>query len=715
MPRLLKLSLLFILASFSTAAIAAAPKSELIPSGPKAYTQAKFDLSRIPFCKRCIIGAYDKFGTRDSKWDRPAKRFLQSYVDRIVGKRTAKDDRDLVEQGKAAVDAGCSDPLVLDSYGTALDLTNEAAQAEPILNRAITNFRTSGYPKCRCVMAPAHLYGVLRELGTLTSEEQTQLRDLMVKQAAEAFHNRDFKPDEERIAMDILTRTVAGCFDNDGGLGELYSAVLGTQGLSPWEAKYVRGCYEIDLAWKARGTEFANKVTAAGWEGFEQHLTAANKLLHEAWKLNPSHPEAATAMIKVAMGGCAGKNETTRLWFKRAVAAQVDYLPAYDAYMWAIRPRWGGSIEEMHAFGVECLKTRRFDTQIPWLYLTSIGQITCELDGDKRYWKSPETQARVQALFDGYTKANNPKIGNADQCASMAAAFAALSERYTEAKKIIGSLGDRLDTRLFRLYFPNDCSDGVKYVQIWGGAWAEQLRRASKLLNSEAYSEALAIYKDIQGQADKDRYAGPYVRDCIESATMQKTFSEGKWVELNPRLDSENWGVHGDWKLAGQGAIQGTPDNQGLSLLCNVSFGDRYEIKGAIEFLSGKDEAQNAGLVLNSSNSARFMLFYRDGDMAAATNGAGSQSVIEHAGVQDKNNFLVQQWDDSITVHLNGKLLQNAFELRRILPIDHAPRVGIMGHMSKSSSLVKFSNLQIRRLSLQPDGSSPEQIPTART
>ncbi len=698
MLRLLKCLLLVFLVSCSVT-MAAPAKPQFIPCGPKAYTQAKFNLSRLPVCERTIISAYDKYGKHDAKWDDQAKRFLHSYVDLIVGKRTSKDAPGLAQMGKAAVQAGCDDALVLDSYAMALYMAGKIGEAEGILPVAVTNFSSSHYPKFRCALATAHLYGILSRDLMLTPERKAQLREQLIKQTVEAIDEGTFRHGEDRIAADFIENNVASCFDADGGHGDLYSAILKCRGLSPWLAKYIKGCYEIDLAWKSRGCGWASTVTEDGWKGFEQHLSAANRVLHEAWKIHPDYPEAAAMMIKVAMGECANEGETPRLWFKRAVTAQMDYAPAYAAYAWAIRPRWGGSLREMEELGIECLKTRRFDTEAPWQYYSQISSITSELDGDKRYLKKSETWTRMQVLLDGYGKANNPWALSADQCASAKAGIAAMSERFPEAKKILDSLGGRLDNNVFAQYYP----DGAKYVHIWGGPFGEALKTAAKLDDSEAYGQALAVYKDLEGKAAGDKYAAPYVRDRIEAIGLAKAFAEGKWAELHPRFDSDDWMVHGNWKTVDGGAIEGRVGSNGFSVLSNVSFGDRYEIRGEFEFVSGKDEPQNAGVILNSSNSIREVLFYRDGDKCVAENGA-DKKVVEKVGVQEKNTFLVQHWDDNVTVYLNGKLIQNAVELKRYLPIDHKPRVGVVCNMTKPASVIRFRDLQVRRLTEAPGG-----------
>ncbi len=52
-------------------------------------------------------------------------------------------------------------------------------------------------------------------------------------------------------------------------------------------------------------------------------------------------------------GDAPQPGEDARTWFDRAVAAQFDYWPAYQARLVFLQPRWGGSYEEDLALAAE--------------------------------------------------------------------------------------------------------------------------------------------------------------------------------------------------------------------------------------------------------------------------------------------------------------------------------------------------------------------------
>jgi hypothetical protein len=168
-----------------------------------------------------------------------------------------------------------------------------------------------------------------------------------------------------------------------------------------WVTEYYDGKREIDEAWKARGKDFANAVQPEGWKGFDEHLALARTHLVKSWKLNPAFPRAAAAMIKVAMGE-ETETEPMRTWFDRAVAAQLDYMPAYASMRWGLRPRWKGSVEAMTAFGEECLRTGRYDTAVPFEYVLAMKDVSGELEDKGAIFANPKVNGKLLEALNGY-------------------------------------------------------------------------------------------------------------------------------------------------------------------------------------------------------------------------------------------------------------------------------------------------------------------------
>lgn len=210
-----------------------------------------------------------------------------------------------------------------------------------------------------------------------------------------------FAPDEIWLLAD---------FTGFGFFPDLFEAradrvleIAESHNLPLWYLELLRGRHHINLAWKVRGTGFANTVTETGWTGFREHLQIAREHLEESWRLAPQYPFAAKAMITVSMGSSPDAATEMRQWLDRSIAAQADHWPAYEAYLWGIRPRWHGSHEEMLAFADECLATGRFDTNVPIYYLSTVRKISA--DEGRGIYRRPDIYEGMRRSLDGYLDA----------------------------------------------------------------------------------------------------------------------------------------------------------------------------------------------------------------------------------------------------------------------------------------------------------------------
>ena len=110
---------------------------------------------------------------------------------------------------------------------------------------------------------------------------------------------------------------------------ETYDAVRRNPKADPYVVALLGARCNRDEGWQARGTGWAYQVTPEGWRGFGEHLVKARELYLQAWTLRPDFPEAATGMIGLTMADYGVTGSSVYTWFNRAIAAQVDYRPAY--------------------------------------------------------------------------------------------------------------------------------------------------------------------------------------------------------------------------------------------------------------------------------------------------------------------------------------------------------------------------------------------------
>ncbi len=228
---------------------------------------------------------------------------------------------------------------------------------------------------------------------------------------------------------------------------DMLEALNQREDLDGWVRNTIAGAVQIDIAWAWRGGDTADAVSEAGWEKFGQHMKRARDLLVAAWQTQPDRPEPAGHMIAVAMAGHA--DESPRVWFDRAVAAEMDYPPAYLKLSNSLLPRWGGSHQEMVRFGLDCLRTQRFDTRVPLQLFTQVLAVENGTGRTDRFWRNPQVYAKLKEMFEGYEKMPTPTDEQRhgpplDWVASMHAAVALRAGRWDDARPLLDKLQGKL-------------------------------------------------------------------------------------------------------------------------------------------------------------------------------------------------------------------------------------------------------------------------------
>ena len=267
---------------------------------------------------------------------------------------------------------------------------------------ATTDFRAYYAARClSCALNP-------------DSDEGKRVKKLKVDWFLESLSDGTYHRGEERIAL-LSFPNMSGFGDAGPFMSKEWEnylpAVIENQKIDHYVKDTILAeCY-LNRAWQARGRGWSSEVTEKGWREFEKATKAARKPVAEACRLHPEYPEAARYMIELAALGYAGPEDTPKRWFDRATKAQIDYLPAYQTYFHFQLPRWGGSIALLNRAGVDCLKTGRFDTDAPWQYFVALRDyVTNDTDGDKSYWRKPETAKYLQMMFDGYANPAEPRL-----------------------------------------------------------------------------------------------------------------------------------------------------------------------------------------------------------------------------------------------------------------------------------------------------------------
>jgi len=349
---------------------------------------------------RTTLAVYEQSGKCSPAWNAAAREVIEAFnrVNSEFPDHPAFSS--ILDPARAVIDKGCHDPLLLYIYGKALfetqnfGATQNYQAAIPYLREAMDGFAASKYPKILTRHAPDLLAQCLEKTGQQDGLSKT--RQQALAWTVDALTDGSIKPGEEPIILDTQ-ESLDQIYS--APLPELLDALKARKLETLYVSRVLEGRYHISMGWEARGHVSAKQVTPNGWKIYHKNMAEAEAILVPAWKAHPEFYEAPEEMITVAMG--RREAGSTRMWFDRTVAARFDEMSAYDAYAKSINPYWYGSCDAMYKFGLECLRTNRFDTQVPfylWIMHDSIRDI------DHQAWSRLNVYPQLKVMFSGYAK-----------------------------------------------------------------------------------------------------------------------------------------------------------------------------------------------------------------------------------------------------------------------------------------------------------------------
>ena len=306
--------------------------------------------------RRTTVGAYDKAGNKDPKWDKQARESLEYAARMFCAYRYPAGAYDeLRKLTKAAIDAGCNDPLVVHLYNRSLGGLKYPATAE--MRKGAKALGNSRYPAFRRgahalsadvaedrPSGPADVDAVLAVLPeSLVSDERNEF-----------WEDRWFRAYSSLIKGYRKTGLSA-----TAAYGRIDAELAKVPELNVLRLQ-VRGQFWEDYGWEARTQAFAPDVPAEGAVAFEKRLAEARKAFDEAWRLRPDDYRTALARLEIEKSIGGGDRQAMELWFDRAMKADGDGRAACWTKLDWLDPKWYGTPEEMLAFGKACRDTKNW-------------------------------------------------------------------------------------------------------------------------------------------------------------------------------------------------------------------------------------------------------------------------------------------------------------------------------------------------------------------
>jgi hypothetical protein len=721
--------------AYGTARAAAPGETGPRPSDPipdRGPTAALSPDSRLldPWYERVFLGSYRKVGRRSPKWDADAEAFIRASAAEMMHGSTGPSVADLVARGRTLRTAGCDDPTILYLAARAeFNADNESREASGLFERAVTGMHEVPYPRAAAFLAAAGLRADYerRNEGTGKREElaPTELRWFL-----ESLDDGSYGRDEDVVLLNNLGRLWVWSPFFDKNRAAILRAVDAHAWIDPWMRLYLAGERALDDAWNARGTKLAHKVTQEGWKGFEASLEVARKALTASWRARRDRPEAAAAMIRVAMAG-GSPGESPRLWFDRSVSARFDYETAYRALINALRTRWSGDPAALPAFARACAATRRFDTIVPFMAFEAVDQLEWDLINEARprdpesdaglpfpstrrppsVYRDPELYDMVAAVLERYRRETAQT--NWHRYASLQAAIAYKAGRYEEARGFLHDCGGVLSSEARKTV---DESLLEARIEAYAAPEGAAIRRAEKLYQDGEAAQAASVFEKALTEAVQA--ARPYLAQRLAAATMETKLAEGDTVRLLPPPGLEGWTpLMGSWIVEKDGSLLGTSGLAGLLIIADARVGSDFEVDADVEIASTSNGQFQAGIVFgeapsmrsNRWSSFRWKNTAHEGEVAYFSRHFYFPKQSVKRKIPLRNRVVIQSWNGRLSAWLDGEAVVTDYAPEWNPPRSADNQVGFGAYVDDNTYSLRYRDVKLRRLTSPP---SPPSRPS---
>jgi hypothetical protein len=285
--------------------------------------------------------------------------------------------------------------------------------------------------------------GKMSEIVTLIARAKSRFGDVISD------------PDISRVQMmglfKLLENTSVAVYQDRRALPNSLFEQLKASQVDQSTVYTIRGLFNVNYAWDARGGGWANSVTEDGARLMEERLARADSALEYAWKLDPTNSAAADGMISVELGQGQGRDRM-ELWFDRAMKADPDNYQACVDKLYYLEPKWYGSGAEMLKFGRECLAGGNWDAGIPYILIKAHMHFAQYTDAgwtaapQKAYFQlDPQNWEEIRSTYQEYRKHRPSCVSEELQFARVAA----WTNHWDEANQMLDETGGAMDFDVF--------------------------------------------------------------------------------------------------------------------------------------------------------------------------------------------------------------------------------------------------------------------------
>ena len=673
-----------------------------IPSGPDVPTSQAFDERYDALLRDQIIGAYERVGSHNRRWDAAVNRLFEEMYRRWSDHPQARDYATLQTMAADVVNRlRCDDALAIYIMANVLDNQRRIDAAMPWLERAAAALGESGYSKKFEALAWRRIADNYRRMDRArdASNAYEKSRAAWIGYGLEAGVRDDPR---------IYWRIVYGDFMVGAPAEQsvlLHEEAVANGRLDAWVVKMMEMASHSRRAWEARGNGDARTVTDRGWILFERHQEIAAGLAVEAHEMRPDFPEAAAELIGIARAGYAPDGTDERYWFDRAVAAEFDNDTAYGSMLNSLMPRWEGSFEEMLAFGTECMETGRYDTDVPYVFFRALKSIVVDTD-------TFEPLIQIEAIDDGLVRM---LMGYLDEgghgsryydCLLAAVHYAA--GRYFESQQVLFTVAyQELEPRAFSdlglemhttlMLVAGLSEDNGETAQLLDdlmedGFYERVIAICEELAEPHAFNPGLPLFK--------------YYTHRAWVAEKMIELDEGRVADITPGPLLRGWLIRGgSWGvdeatsvLTGLSTgITNTP--RGMMLACDIPIDDEYEISGRLEITSGMyREEFHAGVLVDIG-----LGHVAHGALVYPLDGVAQAYRADLGLSPQRSRYQPRQGGDELRVRVSGRKLTAWVNGEMVIKEEPLPNLpgekswfGLGGVIGSPNTYIRFREMRMK-------------------
>ena len=558
-------------------------KQNFAPIEIKPGTRFQSDLSRERFQwqQRVLLPIFEK---HLEKWPAQAER-ARSFVKQVLQAAIKHPDVDrnrtpemLEQEGLALGKVGVEEPLVLWATAWAAWEWHEGyTDAISRLQSAAQHRATKDYPAALQLMIRKKIYDIMQARD---ADEPAHSEECFKAGMQAAKDTTSYAPDDDEILWhDIRHVFYQKYVETHKGDMEKLAQMPGS---TPWLQEMMQGSLHSTLGWKSRGSGFANTITAEGWRGFLEQMPIAAAHFRKAWELRPDRADAAVAMVDILkQSGFNEPGETTRLWFDRAVAAQFDATAAYYDYVWALRPRWGGSVDALRALLLACALTDRPDTEVAevTLKLTDFVKRDSGAEDDRAVLQTPVLKEAL--LYTAERLAEEPtRVWEHPWRLADLGVYSWKAAEYSRADDILRQVPVPFPRQTRRnLNFAGNEIDVRGQSAIYALGLQQLWQQAEDAYAAQKVAQSLHICREIASRFSDETPA--ILRERIAACQFETAFASGGWVEMEASPDMAQWHhLSGPWAGAKDSTLQIAGQDAQAYLLHNGRVGRDFELRG---------------------------------------------------------------------------------------------------------------------------------------